>query len=69
MFYGIVALQVESSAFYLVLEWIYTGQMKIPKDQIDEVQRICKQCKLSQLHSDIAEAWDRTKKFGKCSQW
>ena len=55
---------MESSAFYLVLEWLYTGQMKIPKDQLEEVKRISKQCKLSQLYCDIDEAWDRTKKFG-----
>ena len=56
--------QVDPTAFYRVLEWLYTGQVKLNVSQCDDVIRLCKQCKLPDLEEEIENALIKADSFG-----
>ncbi len=55
---------VDSAAFLLLLEWIYTGQAKVEVALIDDLHRLCKQCRLSSLQHQLEEAIKKADSFG-----
>ena len=60
-----IFLQVDSAAFYRIMEWLYTGQVKLSIQQCDDVLRLCKQCKLSDLEEETQNALTKANSFGK----
>jgi hypothetical protein len=61
--------QVDPTAFYRILEWLYTGQVKLNVSQCDDVLRLCKQCKLQELEDEIQDALIKADSFGKNSKY
>ena len=57
--------QVDSTAFKKVIEWLYSGQVKLTIPQCDDVIRLCKHCKLDQLKDEIQYAMAKANSFGK----
>jgi hypothetical protein len=59
------AFQVDPTAFCRILEWLYTGQVKLNVSQCDDVIRLCKQCKLQELEEEVHNALIKADLFGK----
>ena len=56
---------MDSTAFKKVIEWLYSGQVKLTIPQCDDVIRLCKHCKLDQLKDEIQYAMAKANSFGK----
>lgn len=54
---------VDSSVFYRILEWLYTGQVKLAVSQCEDALRLCKQCKLVDLEEEIHNAFVKADSF------
>lgn len=57
--------QVDGEAFRLIVEWLYTAQVKIEAKLLEDVRRLCKQCKLHRLENDLEAAVLKAENFGK----
>jgi hypothetical protein len=63
---------VDSSVFYRIIEWLYTGQVKFAVSQYEDALRLCKQCRLDDLEKEIQSAFIKADSFGKkyrISEW
>ena len=58
-------LLVDSSVFYRMIEWLYTGQVKFAVSQYEDALRLCKQCRLEDLEEEIQSAFIKADSFGK----
>ena len=58
---------VDSSVFYRMIEWLYTGQVKFAVSQYEDALRLCKQCRLEELEEEIQSAFIKADSFGKKS--
>ena len=56
---------VDSSVFYRIMEWLYTGQVKFAVSQYEDALRLCKQCRLDDLEEEIQSAFIKADSFGK----
>ena len=56
---------VDSSVFYRILEWLYTGQVKLAISQYEDALRLCKQCRLEDFSEEIHAAFTKADSFGK----
>ncbi|XP_076362271.1 ankyrin repeat and BTB/POZ domain-containing protein 1-like [Tachypleus tridentatus] len=54
---------VKSSAFRAVLQYLYTGRLETPIDQIEDCIILAKQCKILELIEKIKEAMKKVKSF------
>merc|ERR1719195_134313 len=54
---------VDSSVFYRVIEWLYTGQVKFAVSQYEDALRLCKQCRLEDLEEEIQSAFIKADSF------
>ena len=65
LFFIKTILQVDSAVFHKVIEWLYTGQIKLQISQCDDALRLCKQCRLDGLREEIEHSLRKTYEFGK----
>ena len=56
---------VDSAVFYRILEWLYTGQVKLAVAQYEDALRLCKQCRLEEFEEEIQAAFVKADSFGK----
>jgi len=54
---------VDSAVFHKVIEWLYTGQIKLQISQCDDALRLCKQCRLDGLREEIEHSLRKTYEF------
>ena len=54
---------VDSSVFYHMIEWIYTGQVKLGIDQLEDALKLCKQCHLDDFAGEILTAFAKADEF------
>jgi len=54
---------VDSSVFYRMIEWLYTGQVKFAVSQYEDALRLCKQCRLEDLEQEIQSAFIKADSF------
>ncbi|XP_059091726.1 ankyrin repeat and BTB/POZ domain-containing protein 1-like isoform X2 [Tigriopus californicus] len=54
---------VDGEAFRLIVEWLYTAQVKIEAKLVEDVKRLCKQCKLDRLENDLEAAVLKAENF------
>ena len=48
-----------------MIEWLYSGQVKLTIPQCDDALLLAKQCKLEQLKEEIQQAVTKANSFGK----
>ena len=48
-----------------MIEWLYTGQVKLAISQLDDALRLCKQCRLDEFEEEIQTAFTKADSFGK----
>ena len=48
-----------------MIEWLYSGQVKLTIPQCDDAMLLAKQCKLEQLKDEIQHAVTKANSFGK----
>ena len=51
-----------------MIEWLYTGQVKLAISQLDDALRLCKQCRLDEFEEEIQTAFTKADSFGKFAQ-
>ena len=54
---------VDSSVFYHMIEWLYTGQVKFGIDQLEDALKLCKQCHLNDFADEILTAFAKADEF------
>ena len=54
---------VDSSVFYHMIEWLYTGQVKLGIDQLEDALKLCKQCHLDDFGEEIVSAFSKADEF------
>lgn len=54
---------VDSSVFYRMIEWLYTGQVKMEVSQFEDALRLCKQCRLGEFEEEIQAAFTKADSF------
>lgn len=59
---------VDSSVFYRIIEWLYTGQVKFAVSQYEDALRLCKQCRLEDLDEEVHLAFTKADNFGKSNK-
>ena len=55
---------VDGTVFHRMIEWLYTGQVKLMIGQIDDALRLCKQCRLLEFEEEIHAAFTKADSFG-----
>lgn len=61
-------LQVDPSAFKTLIQYLYTGRLNTPIDEVEECIRLAIQCRLPDLRERLEEANKRLASFGKSEQ-
>ena len=51
-----------------MIEWLYTGQVKLGIDQLEDALKLCKQCRLDDFAEEISAAFIKADSFGKYSK-
>ena len=54
---------VDPDVFVKIIEYLYTGKMKILVSQCEDAIRLCKQCKLFDLREEIADSFIKADSF------
>merc|ERR1712226_1458027 len=54
---------VDGTVFHRMIEWLYTGQVKLMIGQIDDALRLCKQCRLLEFEEEIHAAFTKADSF------
>lgn len=54
---------VDTNVFYRMLEWLYTGQVKLAVSEYEDALRLCKQCRLEDFEEEINEAFAKADSF------
>ena len=66
---NLLLLQVDSVAFRKVIEWLYSGQVKLTIPECDDALRLSKHCKLDNLTEEIELAINKANSFGKYTSY